>query len=105
MARASARDENYQNGSERGLSSQRSHCHDKANLGVVDRSLAVRASGEKDECQVRLTGIEWKCWMGTEIGKLGGYGFRGIVTAGDRSNQKEEKMGAGYVNLRRKNKK
>ena len=42
--------------------------------------------------------------MGTEIGKLQGYDFRGTVIAGDRSNQKEEKMGAGYVNLREKKK-
>jgi len=31
--------------------------------------------------------------MGTEIGRLGGYGFRGTVTAGDGSNQKGGKMG------------
>jgi len=30
--------------------------------------------------------------MGTEIGKLGGHGFRGTVTAGDESNQKGEIM-------------
>ena len=52
----------------------------------------------KDECQVRLTGMR-KCWMDTEISRLGGYGFRGTVTAGDESNQKGGKMGAGYVNL------
>ena len=39
--------------------------------------------------------------MGTEIGRLGGYGFRGTIKAGDGSNQKGEKMGAGYVNLRK----
>jgi len=38
--------------------------------------------------------------MGIEIGRLGGDGFRGTVTAGDESNQKGGKMGAGYVNLR-----
>jgi len=38
--------------------------------------------------------------MGTEIGRLGGYGFRGTVTAGDVSDHKGLKMGAGYVNLR-----
>jgi len=43
---------------------------------------AARASGRKDEYQVRLTGIEREYWMGTEIGRLGGYGFRGTVTAG-----------------------
>jgi len=64
--------------------------------------IAARASGEKDECQVRLTGIEQEYWMGIEMGRLGGYGFRGTVTAGDGSNQKGGKMGAGYVNLREK---
>jgi len=42
--------------------------------------------------------------MGTEIGRLGGYGFRGTVTLGDGSNQKGGKMGAGYVNLRKQKK-
>jgi len=42
--------------------------------------------------------------MGTEIGKLGGYGFRGTVTAGDGSNQKGGEMGAGYLNLRKQRK-
>ena len=42
--------------------------------------------------------------MGTEICRLGGYGFPGTVKAGDGSNQKEEKMGAGYINLRKKGK-
>ena len=62
----------------------------------------ARASGGKDGCQVRLTGIEREYWMGTVIGRLGGCGFRGTVTAGDGSNQKGGKMGAGYVNLRNK---
>jgi len=60
---------------------------------------AARTSSETNERQVRLTGIEREYWMGTEIGRLGGYGFRGTVTAGDGSNQKGGKMGAGYVNL------
>jgi len=33
---------------------------------------AAGDSGEKDECQVRLKGKEQDCWMGTEIGMLGG---------------------------------
>ena len=49
---------------------------------------AARASGGKDECQVRQTGIEREYWMGKEIGRLGGYGFRGTFTVGDGSNQK-----------------
>ena len=61
-------------------------------------------TGGKDECQVRLTGNEREYWMGTEIGRLGGYGFRGTVTAGDGSNKKGGEMGAGYVNLRKKRK-
>jgi len=65
---------------------------------------AARASGGKDECQVRLTGIEREHWMGTEIGRLGGYGFRGTVTAGDGSNKKGGKMGAGCMNLRKQRK-
>jgi len=63
---------------------------------------AARVSGGKDECQVRLTGIEREYWMGIEIGRLGGYSFQGTVPAGDRSNQKSGKMEAGYVNLRKK---
>jgi len=65
---------------------------------------AARVSGGKDECQVRLTGIEREYWMGTEIGILGGYGFRGTVTAGVGSNQKGGEMGADYVYLRKKSK-
>jgi len=42
--------------------------------------------------------------MGTEFGRLGGYGFRGTLTAGDGSNQKGRKMGAGYVNLQKQRK-
>ena len=42
--------------------------------------------------------------MGTEIGRLGGYDFRGTVTAGDGTNKKGGEMGAGYVNLREKRK-
>ena len=42
--------------------------------------------------------------MSTEIGRLGGYGFRGTVTAGDGSNQKGGEMGAMYVNLRKQRK-
>jgi len=65
---------------------------------------AARASGGKDECQVRLAGIEREYWIGTETSRSRGYGFRGTVTAGDRSNQEGRKMGAGYVNVRKKRK-
>jgi len=43
--------------------------------------------------------------MGTEISRLGVYGFRGTGTAGVGSNQEGGKMGAGYVNLREKKEK
>jgi len=65
---------------------------------------AARASGGKDECQVRLKGIELEYWMGTEIGRLGGYGFRGTVSTGGGSHQEGGEMGAGYVNLRKQRK-
>jgi len=64
---------------------------------------AAGVSGGKDERQVRLKGREHDYWMGTEIGMLGGYGFQGQVTAGDGSD-KQGKMGAGYNNLRKKQK-
>jgi len=48
--------------------------------------------------------MEREYWMCTEIGRLGGYGFRGTVTAGDGSNPKGGKMGAGYVNLQKQRK-
>ena len=64
----------------------------------------ARASTGKDRCQVLLTGIEREYWKGTKNSRLGGYGFRGTFTAGDGSNQKGGKMGAGYVNLRKKGK-
>ena len=34
------------------------------------------------------------------VGRLGGYSFRGTIIAGDGSNQKGGKIGAGYVHLR-----
>jgi len=73
------------------LGSKRSHCHGKTNPGPALLT-AARASGGKNECQVRLTGTEREYWMDTEIGRLGGYAFRGTVTAGDGSNQKGGEM-------------
>jgi len=65
---------------------------------------AAGVSEGKDECQVRLNRRDHNYWMGTMIGMLGGYGFQGQVTASD-SSDKKGKMGAGYTNLRRKQKK
>ena len=79
----------HQNRSERGsrfiLGSQRSHCHDKTSSGVVDSSEGVgwkgRMSSTTDMYRSRIL-------KGAEIGRLGGYGFRGTVTVGDGSNHK-----------------
>jgi len=84
-------------------------CWVHKNLTVTTKQIqalltAARASGGMDEGQVRLKCIEHEYWLGTDIGRLGGYGFRGTVTAGDGSNQKGGKMGAGYVNLRKQRK-
>jgi len=64
---------------------------------------AARASGGQNECQVQLAGIKREHWMCTNIGGLGGCSFRGTIT-GDASNQKGEKIGAGYVNLQKQRK-
>jgi len=80
-------------------------CWVHKNLTVTTHQIqAARTSGGKDEGQVRLTCIEQEYWLGTEIGRLGGYGFRGTVTAGDGCNQKGGKMGAGCVNLQKQRK-
>jgi len=91
------------------MSENQTSCWVHKDLTVTTKQIqalltAARASGGKDECQVRLTGIERKYWMGAEISRLGGYGFRGTVTVRDGSNQKGGKMGAGYVNLQKQRK-
>jgi len=87
------------------MSENHASCWVHKDLSVTTRQIralltAARASGREDECQVLLKGIKQEYWMGTEIGRLGSYGFRGTVTVGDGSNQKGGGMGAGYVNLR-----
>ena len=49
---------------------------------------------EKDECEVQLQGPERNFWLGTEVGLLGGYNFRGITFGIDGSNS-DGAMGAG----------
>ena len=63
---------------------------------------AARASGGNDKCQVRLTIIEREYWMGTEIGRLGGYGFRGTVIASDGSSQTGGKWEQGMRTFEKK---
>jgi len=79
------------------------HCH-VADEQKVALKKAAGVSGGKDECQVLFKGRERDYWMGTAIGMLGGYGFQGQVMAG-KGSDKQGKMGAGYNNLGRKNKK
>ena len=94
----------HPNGSERGprlmLGSQKSHydhqCHDKKNRALLT---AARASGGKDECQARLTGIEREYWMGTKISRLGGHGFRGTVTRYSQRRSQGGGRGSGHPRL------
>ena len=78
-------------------------CHVADEQEAALKKMAGVSEG-KDECQVQLKGRERNYWMGTKIGMLEGYGFQGQVAAGDGSD-KQGKMGAGYNNLRRKQKK
>jgi len=82
------------------MSEDHASCWVHKDLTVTSKQIralltAARASSGKDECQVRLTGSERVYWIGTEVSRLAGYSFRGTVTAGDESNQKGGKMGAG----------
>jgi len=49
---------------------------------------AARALGRKVAYEIRMTRIEKEYWIGADIGRLNGNGFRGIVTAGEGSGQK-----------------
>jgi nitrate reductase NapE component len=59
---------------------------------------AWNSSEQKDECIVFLNDLERACWMVTEIGQLGGYGFQG-VTLGVDGSCKDGKMGSGCENV------
>jgi len=48
---------------------------------------AAGVSGGKDECPVQLKGRQRDYWMGTEIGRPGGYGLQGQVTANNGSDK------------------
>ena len=53
----------------------------------------------KDECTVRLDGPERDYWLGSEIGRLGGYEFQGAVYGIDGANQ-GGKNGGGLLQVR-----
>ena len=52
---------------------------------------------EKDECTLRLDGPEREYWLGTEVGRLGGYECNANTMATDGSEKGN--MGAGCVGL------
>jgi len=56
------------------LGSQRSHCHNKTNSDATDSSEGVGRKGRMSRTTDRPS-IEREYWMGTEISRLGAYGF------------------------------
>jgi len=82
------------------LGSQRSYCETKQIQALLT---AARASGGKNEYQVRLTGIEQKCWMDIEIGRLGAYEAQSQLVMDP--TKKGGEIGAGYVNPRKNERK
>ena len=60
-------------------------CELLSSQGLLLHSQQCRdATGSiRSECQVRVTGIERRYCMSTEIGRLRGYSFQGTVTVGD----------------------
>jgi len=59
------------------VSEDRVACWVQKDLTVTTKQIwalltAARASGGKDECQVRQTNIEQEYWIGPKIGRLGG---------------------------------
>jgi hypothetical protein len=59
---------------------------------------AWNCADEKDECEVRLEGLERNYWVGSEVGRIGGYEFQGEVFGSDGSNHNGQ-MGAGCCRL------
>ena len=73
--------------------------HAEAKQEVLQKlQLAWECGEEKDECEVRLSGLERAYWIGSEVGRIGGYEFQGAVFGIDGSNHKGH-MGAGCCRL------
>ena len=54
--------------------------HAEAKQEVLQKlQLAWECGEEKDECEVRLSGLERAYWIGSEVGRIGGYEFHGAV--------------------------
>jgi len=80
------------------LSSKKFSRHKRKIVGLDDSKKSVGRKGRMpsmtDKHRVGILD-------GTEISRLRGCGFRGTITAGDRSNPNGGQMGAGYVNQRK----
>ena len=63
---------------------------------IAELKEAWMGTANKDECTAELQGIQVDYWKGTEVGMLGGLGFKGAQTAADGSDHKGT-MGAGSV--------
>ena len=51
-------------------------------------------AADKNECEATLEGPDRDFWLGSELGMLGGYAFKGVITGIDGSNG-GGRMGAG----------
>jgi len=72
-----------------GSSSPRLPCGRRAKSSF---EVSGRSTGGKDEYPVRLKGRQRDYWMGTEIGRPGGYGFQGQVTADNGSDKNRSRI-------------
>ena len=61
---------------------------------IDDLRAAWESIEDKNECEVTLEGPDRDYWLGSEIGMLGGYAFKGVTMGIDGSNG-EGRMGAG----------
>ena len=72
------------------------HCNslEVPKSSIDDLRAAWESIEDKNECEVTLEGPDRDYWLGSEIGMLGGYAFKGVTMGIDGSNG-EGRMGAG----------
>ena len=72
------------------------HCNslEVPESSIDDLRAAWESIEDKNECEVTLEGPDRDYWLGSEIGMLGGYAFKGVTMGIDGSNG-EGRMGAG----------
>jgi len=88
------------------MSEDHASCWVYKDLTVMAKQIQVFVDGSEGVGRKgRMSNTNDRYRAGILEGKLGGYSFKGTVTAGDGSNQTGGKMGAGHVNLRKKSKK